>query len=436
MTDGAISELIARLEAYAQESIAATAASSASASLAEDPSWPQDAAKRQEAIAQLAEELMALQSIYTDEALHLLRIAPPSLPSEAGPSSRGTSPSFQAADPQDWHPGSRITLALSTEIEPQNASVTSPEPIPIRIAITLPAFYPHSSKPPQMQLLSRYVGGFGVDHSLFGEILRAFYRQKDEDLRQDAASALDAGANDWIGGSMSQGVNWTSGEAILFEGIEWVKEKVSDWWIEKEQARLRNANDRGLDARQPAEAAVATAAADRGGSGRAVTTYETPASTHKPFKGDIITAEAITDRKSVFIGYAARIQHPDEVAEVLSHILSDRRVARATHPTINAWVCQTPDGVIHRDCDDDGESAAGGRLAHLLSLLELTNVIVVVSRWFGGIHLGPDRFKLINRAARDALELAGMVSGPLNPSSNATTGKADTRASKGVGKRS
>ena len=30
-------------------------------------------------------------------------------------------------------------------------------------------------------------------------------------------------------------------------------------------------------------------------------------------------------------------------------------------------------------------------------------MIVVVSRWFGGTHLGPDRFKHINSAARDVV---------------------------------
>jgi putative IMPACT (imprinted ancient) family translation regulator len=61
------------------------------------------------------------------------------------------------------------------------------------------------------------------------------------------------------------------------------------------------------------------------------------------------------------------------------------------------------------DCDDDGETAAGSRLAHLLEILELENVLIVVSRWYGGTLLGPDRFKLINQAARDALEKAGFL---------------------------
>lgn len=42
-------------------------------------------------------------------------------------------------------------------------------------------------------------------------------------------------------------------------------------------------------------------------------------------------------------------------------------------------------------------------------MLDLTGVLVVVTRWFGGIHLGPDRFKHINQAARDALEAGGFL---------------------------
>ena len=36
-------------------------------------------------------------------------------------------------------------------------------------------------------------------------------------------------------------------------------------------------------------------------------------------------------------------------------------------------------------------------------------VLTVVSRWYGGVHLGPDRFKHINNSARQVLELAGWL---------------------------
>lgn len=60
----------------------------------------------------------------------------------------------------------------------------------------------------------------------------------------------------------------------------------------------------------------------------------------------------------------------------------------------------------------DGEDAAGGRLLHLLQVANCTGVAVVVSRWFGGVLLGPSRFALINNTARNLLEREGYIKGP------------------------
>lgn len=51
--------------------------------------------------------------------------------------------------------------------------------------------------------------------------------------------------------------------------------------------------------------------------------------------------------------------------------------------------------------------------AHITGIAqEVNNVLVVVTRYFGGIHLGPDRFKHINQAARNALETGGFLDDP------------------------
>lgn len=42
-------------------------------------------------------------------------------------------------------------------------------------------------------------------------------------------------------------------------------------------------------------------------------------------------------------------------------------------------------------------------------MMDAWNLIVVVSRWFGGTHIGPDRFKHINTAARDAVIKGGFI---------------------------
>ena len=49
-----------------------------------------------------------------------------------------------------------------------------------------------------------------------------------------------------------------------------------------------------------------------------------------------------------------------------------------------------PDGtsVLKHDNDDDGEHGAGSKLAHLLQVRGDMNVLVMVARWYGGIHLG------------------------------------------------
>ena len=63
-----------------------------------------------------------------------------------------------------------------------------------------------------------------------------------------------------------------------------------------------------------------------------------------------------------------------------------------------------------QDFDDDGESAAGGRLLHMLQVVGGQDVVVVVSRWYGGILLGPARFTHINNAARKLLDQCGYIS--------------------------
>ena len=55
------------------------------------------------------------------------------------------------------------------------------------------------------------------------------------------------------------------------------------------------------------------------------------------------------------------------------------------------------------DNDDDGESGAGSKLAHLLEMMKVKDVCVIVSRRYGGIQLGPDRFKHISTCARSLL---------------------------------
>ncbi|PYH78295.1 UPF0029-domain-containing protein [Aspergillus uvarum CBS 121591] len=138
-----------------------------------------------------------------------------------------------------------------------------------------------------------------------------------------------------------------------------------------------------------------------------------------PAPPEWILSDVITEKKSVFVGRAARVTSLGQAKACLDYLLaSEKRVAAATH-NISAWRIRERrnlgeasaggDVSIVQDCDDDGETAAGGRLLHLMQLMDVWDVVVVVTRWYGGVLLGPDRFRIINAAGRDALVKGGFA---------------------------
>lgn len=149
----------------------------------------------------------------------------------------------------------------------------------------------------------------------------------------------------------------------------------------------------------------------------------------------IIHGESVVDRKSVFQGHCTRITKVEHVDLFLGKLKENKKIENAFH---NMWAYRVDksdpearyagkSASILQDCDDDGEQAAGGRLLTLLQILNVVNVMVVVTRWYGGIQLGPARFKHINNAARDALVKGGFVS---EPSSNEAAPKSGSKQSK------
>lgn len=120
-------------------------------------------------------------------------------------------------------------------------------------------------------------------------------------------------------------------------------------------------------------------------------------------------SEVVVENKSTFVAHVARVTSPAEAKLYVQHLLwSDKRIRSATH-NITAWRIRGEGAASYQDNDDDGEDAAGGRLLHLLQLMEMWDVMVVVTRWYGGVKLGPRRFALINSVARDGLIRAGFV---------------------------
>lgn len=118
----------------------------------------------------------------------------------------------------------------------------------------------------------------------------------------------------------------------------------------------------------------------------------------------------VTEKKSVFLARACTVNSTIEAQSAITHLLStDKRAGKATHNISAYRIRMLFDGneVVSQDCDDDGEDAAGGRLLRLLQMMDVWNILVVVSRWYGGVKLGPARFGIINAVAREAVVEGG-----------------------------
>ncbi|KAG5490649.1 hypothetical protein JKF63_00771 [Porcisia hertigi] len=118
---------------------------------------------------------------------------------------------------------------------------------------------------------------------------------------------------------------------------------------------------------------------------------------------DIWSGEVIVDRRSQFVAHMAPVHSTDEVGEVVRHLRSIKKIACAAHPTIYAYRFTDANGLLHQDSDDDGESGASIKMMFLLDQLQVDGYIVVVTRWWGGIQLGPDRFKHIMEVTKNIL---------------------------------
>ena len=133
--------------------------------------------------------------------------------------------------------------------------------------------------------------------------------------------------------------------------------------------------------------------------------------------------------------FVTRVTSMEEVEWTLAHLLlENKKVAKASHNMMayrfhrrrqnrtgrhegvhNSNDDDDDDGtnqpplLLVSDHDDDGEKGSGAKLAALLELTHTNDTMVIVSRWYGGIHLGPARFKWIASVARDALEECGCL---------------------------
>eukprot|EP01121_Diplochlamys_sp_Union-15-3_P014646 TRINITY_DN4698_c0_g1_i2.p1 TRINITY_DN4698_c0_g1~~TRINITY_DN4698_c0_g1_i2.p1 ORF type:complete len:133 (+),score=17.81 TRINITY_DN4698_c0_g1_i2:360-758(+) len=89
---------------------------------------------------------------------------------------------------------------------------------------------------------------------------------------------------------------------------------------------------------------------------------------------------------------------------VLTELNKNKKILNATH-NMYAYRINLPGKPVCEFREDDGENAGGDKMLYVLQVNNMLNVMVVVTRWYGGVHLGPDRFKHIQTVCQDILKL-------------------------------
>ena len=107
----------------------------------------------------------------------------------------------------------------------------------------------------------------------------------------------------------------------------------------------------------------------------------------------------VSDRGSRYAVSGGPVRGPEQVDAFLKQLKRNKRYAKATH---NTWAVLYSDGTPVKN--DDGESGAGMVILRMLEREGLTDHIVVVTRWYGGKHLGGDRFRHVQTCVRAYLD--------------------------------
>lgn len=153
-------------------------------------------------------------------------------------------------------------------------------------------------------------------------------------------------------------------------------------------------------------------------------------------------SNVLVQKKSKFRAFCTPIKSNLSIPELLNDLTTlDKSVQKASHPAMYAWKTANSEAEIlgtnttkskkfngkksggliaesavlnklvnlNQGFHDNNEGGSGLRLLGMLDRLHVVNVLVVVSRWYGGIALGPARFKCMSDVGMEALQNGGYL---------------------------
>lgn len=120
------------------------------------------------------------------------------------------------------------------------------------------------------------------------------------------------------------------------------------------------------------------------------------------------TTAEIVEKKSKFIANLYYIESVEEAEELIKQ--TNKKYFDARHNCYAFSVC-TENGIVNRFSDDGEPSGtAGGPMLNILTSQNLSNILIIVTRYFGGILLGTGGLvKAYTSASIEALNQATIV---------------------------
>ena len=143
---------------------------------------------------------------------------------------------------------------------------------------------------------------------------------------------------------------------------------------------------------------------------------------------EISSGEPFTEKKSKFQAFCASCKNIQDVCLFRDTLLENPKIEGATH-NILAYITPEEEGF-----DDDGETHAGTQVLQMMQLSGAKNCAVIVTRWYGGIQLHGDRFRIITSQALNVLRANGFIpqkeDNSKQPQKNAKNNNSNNKPSK------
>ncbi|KAK7697364.1 hypothetical protein SLS64_013607 [Diaporthe eres] len=171
-------------------------------------------------------------------------------------------------------------------------------------------------------------------------------------------------------------------------------------WKGEEEERIEEKNDTGrigaMDQEPDGSASTLKAEDDA-----------TPTTAQASSPDTWSTSPSVSLKQSTFVARATAISDPSQRPKLLKSLFDAQPGLRSASHNVWAYRIHPSEKAISNHpreaSHDDGESGAGDLLLRILRETNSMDTLVVMTRWYGGIMLGPDRWRLMRNVVTSAL---------------------------------